>query len=256
VPELPEVEALARFMAEQLAGKAVLGVELGAISALKTVVPPIDSLVGRRFAGVGRRGKMLAFEMEGDPPLWLVCHLARGGWIQWRETISEKRIRPGRGPMALRVRVEVGRGFDLTEAGTEKRLAVWVVSDPEEVERVASLGPDPLSPGFDRDALGRALQGGGTLKSALSDQGRIAGIGNAYSDEILHAARMSPFKPVGRLGDGELDHLYEALLLGAHRRCGAVERPASGRPQGREALGHVGAREDGPALSGVRRRGA
>lgn len=211
MPELPEVEALAGLLSERLRGKEVTDVELGAISALKTVTPPLESLEGRQFAHVGRRGKMLVLEMADESRLWLVCHLSRGGWVHWRDRFSDRPVRRGRGPLALRVRLGDGSGFDLTEAGREKRLAIWVVGDPESVERVATLGPDPLAPEFDESMLAQVFDGAGTLKSALSDQARIAGIGNAYSDEILHAAQMSPFKPAGNLSKQELRQLYESL---------------------------------------------
>jgi formamidopyrimidine-DNA glycosylase len=112
----------------------------------------------------------------------------------------------------MRTALVGGGGFDLTEAGTTKRLAVHVVRDPADVPGVARLGPDPLADDFDRAAFARVLEGERRqIKGALRDQSLIAGIGNAYSDEILHAARMSPFKPVQNLGDEETDTLYEAL---------------------------------------------
>ncbi|HMK62238.1 MAG TPA: zinc finger domain-containing protein, partial [Acidimicrobiales bacterium] len=113
-------------------------------------------------------------------------------------------------------------GFDVTEMGTEKRLAIWVVRHPSEVAAVAELGPEPLDPDFDRTLLVGLLAGEkGTIKNALSRQSLVAGIGNAYSDEILHSARLSPFKSAGRLSDEEINRLYAAIgqVLGE-----AVER--------------------------------
>lgn len=210
MPELPEVESLARFLAEQATGRVVHSAELTAISALKTYDPPIDALMGRTVTGAGRRGKFLVVEAE---PLYLVLHLARGGWLRWREAVPASRPRPRKGPLALRVRLEGGAGFDVTEAGTEKRLAIHVVRDPEDVEGIARLGPDPLDPRFDSVALKAVLTDhGGQLKSALTTQSVVAGVGNAYSDEALHAARLSPFKAVSRLTDEEADRLHAALL--------------------------------------------
>ncbi len=210
MPELPEVESLARFLAEQATGRTVESVELAAISALKTYDPPLDALVGRTVTGTARRGKFLLVEAE---PLFLVLHLARGGWVRWMDAVPASRPRPGKGPLALRVRLEGGAGFDVTEAGTEKRLAVHVVRDPEAVDGIARLGPDPLDPSFDAAALRAALAAhGGQLKSALTTQTVVAGVGNAYSDEALHVARLSPFKSAPRLTDDEAERLHASLV--------------------------------------------
>ena len=227
MPELPEVEALTRFLDEKCAGKTISRIEVAALSALKTYDPPIDSLQGSKIDGVGRRGKYLLFDV---PPSWMILHLARGGWVQWRESLPPARAKPGRGPLALRVGLDDGSGFDVTEQGTEKRLAIWIARSPSDVEGIARLGPDPLDPAFDAAMLGSLLAGrAGNLKTALTDQSIIAGVGNAYSDEALHAAKMSPYKPAGKLTDLEVSILYDALV-GVLRE--AVDRslglPASG----------------------------
>ena len=199
-----------RFLDDRSRGAVVRRCELASIAALKTYDPPLEALDGQAVEGWRRAGKFLAMGTGG---LWLVVHLARGGWIGWWEERPRAAVRlGGKGPLALRVSFADGRGFDVTEMGTEKRLALWVVHDPADVEGVAGLGPDPLDAAFDRATLGRLLAGEkGTLKSALARQGLVAGIGNAYSDEILHAARLSPFKPAGGLGDEEVDRLFAAL---------------------------------------------
>ncbi|CAL9315061.1 Fpg/Nei family DNA glycosylase [Streptomyces sp. SudanB25_2051] len=209
MPELPEVEALREFLDAHLTGKEIARVLPVAISVLKTYDPPLSALEGARVTAVGRHGKYLDITAGG---LHLLIHLARAGWLQWRDELPPGPPRPGKGPLALRTALTGGDGFDLTEAGTTKRLAVHLVHDPAEVPGVARLGPDPLADGFDRDAFAALLAGERRqIKGALRDQGLIAGIGNAYSDEILHAARMSPFKPVQNLGDDEITTLYEAL---------------------------------------------
>ncbi|HEX6476613.1 MAG TPA: DNA-formamidopyrimidine glycosylase family protein [Acidimicrobiales bacterium] len=215
MPELPEVESLVQFLDNHLQGQTIAKVELAAISALKTFDPPLDALRGRDVAGVRRRGKYLLFETATtgtSDALWLVLHLARGGWVRWRDEVSTSLVKPGKGPLALRTRLATGAGFEVTEAGTEKRLAVWIVRSPDEVEPLARLGPDALDPAFDVDALEAALANGTTLKGALTDQEAIAGIGNAYSDEVLHAARLSPFKPAAKLTRPELQRLFDALV--------------------------------------------
>ncbi len=210
MPELPEVEALARFLDGRLAGLHVQRCELAAIAALKTVEPPLSSLVGREVLTCTRRGKYLCVGLDG---VWLVVHLARGGWVRWRDKLSADRARPGRGPLALRMGFEGGAGLEITEMGTEKRLALWVVGDPAEVEGLATLGPDPLGAGFDVEALAAVLAGAsGNIKTVLASQSLIAGIGNAYSDEILHVARLSPYKPARNLDDGELRRLHGAVV--------------------------------------------
>lgn len=221
MPELPEVEALARFITERASGQEIVRAEVAALSALKTYDPPITALVGRPMAGARRVGKYLCLSV---PDLWLVVHLARGGWLQWRETATAARARPGRGPLALRVALSGGPGFDITEQGTEKRLALWLVHDPSEVPGIAGLGPDPLDPGFTVELLAALLSASsGHIKGVLTDQSVIAGVGNAYSDEALHAARLSPYKPAGKLSPAETERLHDALV-GILRD--AVERSA------------------------------
>ncbi|HET9692053.1 MAG TPA: DNA-formamidopyrimidine glycosylase family protein [Acidimicrobiales bacterium] len=239
MPELPEVEALARFLGERTVGHRLARVELGALAALKTFAPPLDALAGRTVGGVTRRGKHLCVATDGP---WLVAHLARGGWVQWRDRLPEGRTKPGRGPLALRVGLDDGAGFDLTEQGTEKRLALWVVGDPADVEHVATLGPDPLAADFDADALGAALAGGGQLKGALTDQRRIAGVGNAYSDEALHRARLSPFRAADKLTAEEVGRLHDALV--------GVLSDALERSLGLPAKGLKGEKRSGMAVHG------
>ncbi|GAA0650194.1 Fpg/Nei family DNA glycosylase [Streptomyces thermocarboxydovorans] len=210
MPELPEVEALKDFLTEQLVGHEIVRVLPVAISVLKTYDPPLTALEGREVTGVQRHGKFLALATDGGP--WFVTHLARAGWLQWKDRLPSGPPRSGKGPLALRVALETGAGFDLTEAGTQKRLAVYVVTDPQHVPGVARLGPDPLADDFDESRLAGLLAGERRqLKGALRDQSLIAGIGNAYSDEILHAARMSPFKLAASLTPEETARLYQAL---------------------------------------------
>ncbi|MFE9621592.1 Fpg/Nei family DNA glycosylase [Streptomyces sp. NPDC006527] len=210
MPELPEVEALKDFLTEHVVGHEIVRVMPAAISVLKTYDPPPSAVEGREVTAVHRYGKFLDLETAGG--LHLVTHLARAGWLHWKDRLPDGPPRPGKGPLALRVALETGEGFDLTEAGTQKRLAVYVVRDPREVPGVARLGPDPLAPDFDEDRFAALLAGERRrLKGALRDQSMIAGVGNAYSDEILHAARMSPFKLAASLTPEETHTLYEAL---------------------------------------------
>ncbi|MGK9220680.1 MULTISPECIES: Fpg/Nei family DNA glycosylase [unclassified Microbacterium] len=210
MPEMPEVEGLARYLRERTSGRTVVKAQVAAIAALKTYDPPIDAIVGARVRDAQRHGKFVDLELEGG--LHLVFHLAKAGWLRWHETLPATVIKPGRSPIALRIGFDDGSGFDLTEAGTKKSLAVYVVRAIGDVPGIARLGPDPLGDGFDRDALAGLLRGRRTqIKGLLRDQSVIAGIGNAYSDEILHAARMSPYALAANLDDAEVDRLYDAL---------------------------------------------
>ncbi|MBA4864006.1 Fpg/Nei family DNA glycosylase [Streptomyces sp. PSKA54] len=209
MPELPEVEALKDFLTDHLAGREIVRVLPVAVSVLKTYDPPLSALEGRAVTAVTRHGKFLDVDADG---LHFVVHLARAGWLQWKDRLPDGPPRPGKGPLAMRVALETGEGFDLTEAGTQKRLAVYVVRDPSEVPGVARLGPDPLAADFDEQRFAKLLEGERRqLKGALRDQSLIAGVGNAYSDEILHVAKMSPFKLASSLTDEETHRLYEAL---------------------------------------------
>jgi formamidopyrimidine-DNA glycosylase len=211
MPELPEVEALARDLDGRLTDRAIVRVDIAAFSCLKTYDPPITALSGGLIDGVTRHGKFLDIDVSGTH---LVLHLARAGWIRWKDEVPQVPAKPNaKSPLAARVVLDNGSGLDITEAGTRKSLALYVVRDPREVEGIARLGPDPLDDAFTIDVLGDILQRAGRaqIKGVLRSQGTIAGIGNAYSDELLHAARMSPFKPANSLSDTELQTLYAAI---------------------------------------------
>jgi formamidopyrimidine-DNA glycosylase len=207
MPELPEVEALAAYLRERAVGHAVARVDVAAISALKTYDPPVSAVSGRPVTGAARHGKFLDIELGAD--LHLVVHLARAGWLHYRETVAPAPLKPGKGPIALRVRLDDGSGFDLTEAGTQKKLAAYLVTDPAQVPGVARLGPDALQVDAGTFAA-RMRSRRGQVKGVLTEQEVISGIGNAYSDEILHAARLSPFALTHRLTDEQMTRLYEA----------------------------------------------
>ena len=207
MPELPEVEALAAFLRERAAGHAIARVDVVAISALKTFDPPVTALAGLTVTGAGRHGKFLDIDCDGPH---LVVHLARAGWLHWREALPEAPPKPGRGPIAVRVHLDDGAGFDLTEQGTKKGLSVYAVRDPAEVPGVARLGPDALEVDLSTFAALLADQRA-QIKGVLTDQEVLAGIGNAYSDEILHTARLSPFAIAARLEAGAVEVLYAAM---------------------------------------------
>ncbi|MGN6413645.1 Fpg/Nei family DNA glycosylase [Flexivirga sp.] len=228
MPELPEVQGLVDFLRSRVLDLPVARVELGSFSVLKTYDPPVDALGGLSVTGVTRHGKWIDLDVDG---IHLIFHLSRAGWLRWSDALPQTVVRPGKSPIALRVRFADDSGFDLTEAGTQKRLAVHVVRDPAQVPGIASLGPDPLS--LSRADFAGLLRGSRTqvsekgsntgsgttarnessrqIKGLLRDQSVLAGVGNAYSDEVLHAAKLSPYTVAGKLSDEQIDRLYDAL---------------------------------------------
>ncbi|GBE64722.1 putative formamidopyrimidine-DNA glycosylase [Mycobacterium sp. MFM001] len=211
MPELPEVEALADHLRRHAVGLTIGRVDVVAFSVLKTFDPPITALHGLTVSGAQRWGKYLGLQ-AGE--LFLIAHLSRAGWLRWSDTLAAAPLRPGKGPIALRVHLgSPGQapGFDLTEAGTQKRLAVWLVDEPVKVPGIAALGPDALQ--LTLDELEGLLAGqSGRIKTVITDQKVIAGIGNAYSDEILHVAKISPFATAGKLSDAQLAALHDAMI--------------------------------------------
>ena len=217
MPELPEVESLASDLRERAVRKVIDRADIAEFSVLKTYDPPLTALHGGTLADVARHGKFLDLIVSSadaaDGKLHLITHLARGGWLRWREEIPAAPTRPGKGPLAFRLRFTDGAGFDLTEAGTRKRLAVYLVKDPMDVPGIASLGPDPLAPEFTTEVLGELLAGRRTqIKGVLRDQKIIAGIGNAYSDEVLHAAKISPYSLASSLTPEDVAALHYVII--------------------------------------------
>jgi formamidopyrimidine-DNA glycosylase len=212
MPELPEVEALAAFLRDRAAGRVVARSDVAAISAVKTFDPPLHAIDGLTVTGANRYGKFLDLEIDG---LHLITHLSRGGWLQWRENMPPAPPRPGRGPLAFRLHLAADNGsppagFDLTEAGTQKRLAVYLVRDPMHVPGIARLGPDALTLSL-TDFAAILAENRAQIKGVLTTQSVIAGVGNAYSDEILHAAKLSPFAIAARLTEAQVSALHAAM---------------------------------------------
>jgi formamidopyrimidine-DNA glycosylase len=227
MPELPEVAALTGFLDGHLPGAVVTKIQIASFAVLKTADPPFSELEGRAVAGVRRFGKFVSVDAGG---LYFVFHLARAGWVRFTDAPTDIQLKKGKGPIAARLAFAGASGplgMDLTEAGTKKGLAVYVVRDPYDVPGIAALGPDPFSPGFDVDALAQILGSSSQqIKGVLRSQSLIAGIGNAYSDEILHAARLSPFAIAKSLDRDAVRLLYDAI----HSILGTALREAEGKP--------------------------
>ncbi len=220
MPELPELDVLAHNLASQLAGAQVRGVHLASVAALKTFDPPLDSLVGRAVVDAGRRAK---YVWLGFGDRRLVMHLSLGGRVVLGARPAGRKI----GVLALEF--ADGRVLSVTEAGTQRRAAVWLVKDLADVPKLAGLGPEPLDPGFTVERLAAILgEGGHTLKGMLTDQAALSGVGNAWSDEVLHRAKLSPFARPERLGPDGVARLHGALVGVLTEARGALAEQVAG----------------------------
>jgi formamidopyrimidine-DNA glycosylase len=211
MPELPELDVLAANLRAGLAGARVRAVRVVSVAALKTFDPPIDALAGSTITGAGRRAKYLWLDLEpagdGAGPLHLVLHLSLGGRLSLGPKPASRKI------AVLTIELEDGQVLSMTEGGTQRRAAVWLVRSLDQVPGLASLGPEPLDPDFTVERLAEILAAGGhTLKGMLTDQRGMSGVGNAWSDEVLHRARMSPFARPDRLDQAEVARLHAALV--------------------------------------------
>lgn len=206
MPELPEVHALVVDLESRLRGRTVDRFEVLSFHALKTFDPPASALAGQTVQQVDRHGKFLDV-LIGE--LHLIVHLSLAGWIRWRDT-APSGMPPRKSPISACLVLDDGTGLDITEAGTRKALALHIVGDPAEVPGVAALGPDALQ--IDEAGFADILKAAGRsrIKNVLRKQSIIAGIGNAYSDEILHAARMWPFQPADMEPEAAI-RLYAAM---------------------------------------------
>jgi formamidopyrimidine-DNA glycosylase len=240
MPELPEVQAIADYVDGRAAGLPIRRVDVASLAVLKTADPPYTALTGRIIESAGRIGKYLVIATTSDEPgtLFLIIHLSRAGWLRWSDNLSPAPPRPGgKGPIALRVHCGLpGEGFDVTEAGTQKRLAVWLVRDPGEVERIKTLGPDALA--LTREEFGDLLSTtGARIKTVLTDQRTLSGIGNAYSDEILHTAKLSPFATAKGLSAAQVDTLYSVTHEVLNAAIGRLEGQEVARLKGEKRSG-------------------
>lgn len=203
MPESPEVQALAEFLAEHAVSRRIETVDLDEFRALKTRDRPLAELDGATITGIRRFGKHLDLQTDAAH---LVISFGRAGWARW-----DGEAAPDDAPVIARMPLN-GALLELTDAGDWLSLGLSVVDDPLEVAALAKLGPDPLDEAFDRAALDRAVTGRRKqLKALLQEQETLAGIGNAYSDEILHAAKLSPLAHGSALDADERERLFLAV---------------------------------------------
>lgn len=209
MPELPQIAGLVHFLEKKLTGTVAVELEVASIAALKTYDPAPTAIAGLSVNSVRRHGKIIDIDIDG---LHLVVHFSRAGWLRWVDPMPQKRLARRGSPVAVRLRLDAGDGpvigIDITEAGTRKGLAVYLVTDPADVSAIAALGPDALDPELD---LARLLQRRMQTKRLLRDQRIISGIGNAYSDEILWQARISPFAIAEQLSADQTVELHRAI---------------------------------------------
>ena len=202
MPELPDILLYLHALTARIVGHRVERARLASPFLLRSINPPLSELEGKTVVALHRLGKRIVFELEGE--LFLVLHLMIAGRLRWKEPGT--RI-PGKvGLLAI----DFSHGtLILTEAGTKRQASLFLVSGRAELHEHDPGGINVLE--IDLGTFARALrQDNHTLKRALTDPHLFSGIGNAYSDEILHAARLSPFKQTGSLSDDEMRRLYEA----------------------------------------------
>ena len=202
MPELPDILLYLHALAPRVVGHRIERIRLASPFLLRSIDPPLSSAEGKTVVALNRLGKRIVFELEGE--LFLVLHLMIAGRLRWKERGAKI---PGKvGLLAF----DFSHGtLVLTEAGTKRQASLHVVAGLEALQQHDPGGIDVLEAGF--RAFATALrQDNHTLKRALTDPHLFSGIGNAYSDEILHAARLSPFKQTASLTDEELRRLYEA----------------------------------------------
>ena len=201
MPELPEVQALAERIEARLLGARFTRAEPLSFSGLKTVAPPPSDVVGRRLTATGRRGKFLLLDTES---LTVALHLSQGGRIDFEVTSRPTRPKGG----VARFSFDRPPALLVKEFGTERKAGWWVLA-PGDPGPLAKLGPEPFSEAFAATVMAEADRG--RLHAMLRDQRRVAGIGRGYSDDILHRARLSPFRSLSALDGAERARLLDAV---------------------------------------------
>ncbi len=230
MPELPEIQAHAERLTQQLSGQVLSSFDPLSFTALKTSTPAPDIAVGSALVGVGRRGKYL---LVGFPPATFVVHLMQGGRLK----PDPKGASRPRGGLA-RWRFEGAEPLLLTEAGKEKRAGVWVVAgDPEGQAPLDGLGPDAdaVSEAELAEALGAQSM---RLHTFLRDQRHIAGIGRRLANEVCHRSKLSPFASTSKLSASDVSLLHEAMGVCIHESL-AYERSRPDMSSSKERPGAV-----------------
>lgn len=209
MPESPEVQALAEDLSTRLTGHEITGVDVLEFRVTKTRTRPPSSLIGAMVRGVTRHGKHLDLSV-GDAHL--IVSLGRHGWARYADAAGNSPTEADAAPALVAFTFDDGDILEFTDAGEWVSLGCWGVDEPVDVPAIAKLGPDPAEPAFTRADFDRAMVGRRKqVKAVLQEQESIAGIGNAYSDEILHT-KISPVAHAATLTPDELDRLFETTV--------------------------------------------
>jgi len=222
MPELPELDVMQEVLTDRIVGRTIVAVNAFHPSILKTVDPGLDTLTGKSFKAISRRGKHLILTVEND--LHVVVHLMAAG----RLILCKSNTKATKATGCL-ITFEDGRDLRIIENITTHRVRVHVVHDPAEVEAIANAGVEPLTSDFtieylSEHVLGRTRQ----LKKLLTDQTIIAGIGTAYADEILFAAKLSPIRYGTTLGEDEIHRLHQSIQSVLHWATDEIRAEAGG----------------------------
>ena len=202
MPELPELEAFVIAQREAFTAEPVAAVPVAHFATLKTIDPPIQSLAGQRFTSLGRRAKRILLQAEGGDTLLL--HLMSAGKL----TVGGKRAKSA----VLAVTFASGLELVMSEAGSKRRAAVWLMRPDALGAELDHLGPEPLDPAFTPEVLAERLEARPhQLHAFLRDQRAVAGIGRAFANEILWAAMLSPYQRGQTVSDDELVRLHGAI---------------------------------------------
>ena len=205
MPELPDICAYLRALEDRIVGHDLEALQITNPFFLRSVEPPVSAVTPRRVTGLRRLGKRIAIGLEED--YWLVIHLMIAGRLLWRD-LPQRGRKPGRNLLA-RLTFDSGQ-LSVTEAGTRKRASLHIVHGNDALASLDPGGLEVLDADFER-FRSRMTRENRTLKRALTDPRILSGIGNAYSDEILHAARLSPVLLTQKLDDAAMRRLFDAV---------------------------------------------
>lgn len=221
MPESPEVQALVEFVAMRTIGHTIREFDVVDFPSYKSRSTSPTTATAARVRAVRRHGKYVDVELEvadgdGGRASHLVVSFGRHGWLAWYDRMAREPhlpTEPSSVPAVGRVSFDDDSGFDITDGGQFRSVGIWIVGNPSDVPAISRLGPDPIDPGFTREQFDHPIiERRKKLKAVLQEQESFAGIGNAYSDEILFRARLSPAIHAATLSLDERDRLYDAMV--------------------------------------------
>ncbi|HJW13110.1 MAG TPA: DNA-formamidopyrimidine glycosylase family protein [Thermoanaerobaculia bacterium] len=245
MPELPFLEVLVENLAAGIAGRRIESIRIHQPALLQSAAPAPDSFVGEYLSLPTRKGKYVLLETESRRAI--VIHLMRLGRLQLAAAAPNANAgAPGKGGvraapknLSARIRFDDGSELRLVEHGTEKRARLWLAEEADDVAELAAVGPDPTRGELTREAFLRALHADSRqLKTLLTDQRALSGVGNGLSDEILYEARLSPLALTGRTTDEEAGRLYDALLAVLERQTALLRESMAGALPQKEPREH------------------